>query len=150
MQLAIDEGRNGIVHNHGGPFGALIVKDGKVISRAHNEVLLSNDPTAHAEVLAIRRASAVLKDFDLSGCELYTSSQPCPMCLAAIYWARIKTVYYGSTKEDVENIGFRDNLFYRYICGQTQEYDLRLINTSRDDCLELLREWSEKSDRRLY
>lgn len=150
MQAAIDEARKGMNHNHGGPFGAIIVKDKKIISKAHNEVLETNDPTAHAEVLAIRQASAALERFDLSDCEIYTSSQPCPMCLAAIYWARIKTVYYGSNKDDVALIGFDDSLFYEYIRGDNQDSELKLINIERDEALKLLRQWSEKDDKQTY
>ncbi|MDY0387167.1 MAG: nucleoside deaminase [Methanolobus sp.] len=150
MQMAIEEARHGMEHNHGGPFGAIIVKNGKVLSRTHNEVLSSNDPTAHAEILAIRQASAVLERFDLSDCEIYTSSQPCPMCLAAIYWARIKTVYYGSDKDDVALVGFDDNLFYEYIRGESQDTELKLINIERDEALKLLRQWSEKDDKQTY
>ncbi|SFM24439.1 nucleoside deaminase [Methanolobus profundi] len=150
MEMAIDEARKGMRHNHGGPFGAIVVKDGKILSRTHNEVLRTNDPTAHAEILAIREASATLERFDLSDCVIYTSSQPCPMCLAAIYWARIRTVYYGSDKDDVADIGFDDSLFYRYIRGEEKEVELELINTDREKCLELLREWSEKSDKQMY
>jgi len=148
--MAIEEARHGMEHNHGGPFGAIIVKNGKVLSRTHNEVLSSNDPTAHAEILAIRQASAVLERFDLSDCEIYTSSQPCPMCLAAIYWARIKTVYYGSDKDDVALVGFDDNLFYEYIRGESQDTELKLINIERDEALKLLRQWSEKDDKQTY
>lgn len=150
MEMAIDEARNGMGHNHGGPFGAVIVKDGKVLSRTHNEVLRTKDPTAHAEILAIREASASLERFDLSDCEIYTSSQPCPMCLAAIYWARIKTVYYGSDKDEVAAVGFDDSLFYSYICGEKQDVELEMINIDKDKCLKLLKEWSEKSDRQMY
>ncbi|WP_407356927.1 nucleoside deaminase [Methanolobus sp. WCC5] len=150
MQTAIDEARHGMEHDHGGPFGAVIVKDGEVVSSAHNEVLMSNDPTAHAEILAIRQASAILGRFDLSDCEIYTSSQPCPMCLAAIYWARIKTVYYGSDKDDVAAVGFDDSLFYSYIRGDLKDPGMELINLERKDCLELLREWMEKTDRKMY
>ncbi|WP_242492594.1 nucleoside deaminase [Methanolobus psychrotolerans] len=150
MQIAIDEARYGMKHNHGGPFGAIVVKDGNIISRTHNNVLRTNDPTAHAEILAIREASAILGKFDLSDCEIYTSSEPCPMCLAAIYWARIKTVYYGSDKDDVAAIGFDDSLFYRHIQGETHDMTLKLINTEREECLKLLREWSEKSDKQMY
>ncbi len=148
--MAIEEARHGMEHNHGGPFGAIIVKNAKVLSRTHNEVLKSNDPTAHAEILAIRQASAVLKRFDLSDCEIYTSSQPCPMCLAAIYWARIKTVYYGSDKDDVALVGFDDNLFYEYIRGESQDSEMKLINIERDEALKLLRQWSEKDDKQIY
>ncbi len=150
MQMAIKEARHGMEHNHGGPFGAIIVKDGKVLSRTHNEVLRSNDPTAHAEILAIRQASAVLERFDLSDCVIYTSSQPCPMCLAAIYWARIKTVYYGSDKDDIALVGFDDSLFYEYVRGESQDSGLKLINIERDEALKLLKDWSEKEDKQMY
>jgi guanine deaminase len=150
MQAAIDEAREGMEHNHGGPFGAIIVKDGKIISRTHNKVLLTNDPTAHAEVLAIRQASEILEEFDLSDCEIYTSSQPCPMCLAAIYWARIKKVHFGTNKEDVAAIGFDDSLFYKFIRGEEDENALEMLNVDRKECLKLLREWDEKSDKRMY
>lgn len=165
MEMAIDEARNGMKCNHGGPFGAVIVKDGEVLSRAHNDVLRTNDPTAHAEMLAIREASAVLERFDLSDCEIYTSSQPCPMCLAAIYWARIRTVYYGSNKDDVAAVGFDDSHIYDYmysfiddhihtsIRGDEQNKEPELINVDnvdREKCLELLSEWSEKSDKQMY
>jgi guanine deaminase len=150
MQAAIDEAREGMEHNHGGPFGAIIVKDGKIISRTHNKVLLTNDPTAHAEVLAIRLASEILEKFDLSDCEIYTSSQPCPMCLAAIYWARIKKVHFGTNKEDVAAIGFDDSLFYKFIRGEEDENALEMLNVDRKECLKLLREWDEKSDKRMY
>lgn len=150
MQIAIDEARHGMEQDHGGPFGAVIVKVGKVVSSAHNEVLISNDPTAHAEILAIRQASAILGRFDLSDCEIYTSSQPCPMCLAAIYWARITTVYYGSDKDDVAAVGFDDSLFYSYIKGELQDPGMELINLERKDSLELLMEWMEKSDKQMY
>lgn len=150
MQTAIDEARHGIVHNHGGPFGAVIVKDKEIISRTHNQVLRTNDPTAHAEVLAIREASSVLGKFDLSDCEIYTTSQPCPMCLAAIYWARIKTVYYGSDKEDVAKIGFDDSHFYDLIRGDTIDNELKTVSIEREECLELLELWEKKPDKRMY
>jgi len=99
------------VENGGGPFGAVIVKDGEIIAQGFNQVTRTNDPTAHAEVLAIREASKKLNTFDLSGCEIYTSCEPCPMCLGAIYWAHIDKVYYGNNKVDAKNIGFDDSLF---------------------------------------
>lgn len=150
MQTAIDEARHGIVHNHGGPFGAVIVRDEEIISRAHNKVLKTNDPTAHAEVLAIRQASSVLGNFDLSGCEIYTTSHPCPMCLAAIYWARIKTLYYGSDMDDVAKIGFDDSHFYDLMKGDVSNSELRTVNISRDRCLELLELWENKPDKKMY
>ena len=150
MQTAIDEGRHGMDHNHGGPFGAVIVKDGNIISKAHNDVLRTNDPTAHAEILAIRQASEVLGSFDLSGCEIYATSEPCPMCLAAIFWARIKTVYFGSDKEEVAKIGFDDSRFYELLKGNGDGLELNLVNVERDKCMELLERWERKPDKQMY
>lgn len=149
MQTAIDEARHGMDHNHGGPFGAVIVKEGEIISRAHNDVLRTNDPTAHAEILAIRQASEILDRFDLSDCEMYTTSEPCPMCLAAIYWARIKTIYFGSDKEDVARIGFDDSRFYE-IMKKGNGSELNRINVDKEKCLELLKRWERKTDKQMY
>jgi len=101
--------------NHGGPFGAVVVRDGEIIGRGNNHVLANNDPTAHAEVMAIRDACKNISNYDLSGCELYTSCYPCPMCLSAIIWSNIRRVYYGNTKEDAAAIGFRDDFIYQYL-----------------------------------
>ena len=114
MQTAIDLSKKNLKTHHGGPFGAVVVKNGKIIGRASNSVLKNNDPTAHAEIMAIRDACKKIKSYDLSGCELYTSCYPCPMCLAAIIWSNIKVVYYGNTKKDAANIGFRDDFIYEY------------------------------------
>jgi len=149
MQTAIDEARHGMDHNHGGPFGAVIVKDGEIISRAHNDVLRTNDPTAHAEILAIRQASEILDRFDLSDCEIYTTSEPCPMCLAAIYWARIRTIYFGSGKEDVARIGFDDSRFYELI-KSGNDPELSRINIEKEKCLDLLKRWEKKPDKQMY
>jgi len=149
MKLALKEARIGIVRDDGGPFGAVIERDGSVVSKAHNEVLKTNDPTAHAEMLAIRRASSILGRFDLSDCEIYCTSEPCPMCLSAIYWARLKGLYYGTTKEDVAAIGFDDDHIYEVIRGESG-WDVKMIKVDRDDCLKVLREWSSKPERRLY
>lgn len=149
MQTAIDEARHGMDHNHGGPFGAVIVKDGEIISRAHNDVLKTNDPTAHAEILAIRQASEILDRFDLSDCEIYTTSEPCPMCLAAIYWARIRTIYFGSGKEDVARIGFDDSRFYELI-KSGNDPELSRINIEKEKCLDLLKRWEKKPDKQMY
>ena len=111
MQVAIDEALDGISRQHGGPFGCVIVKDGRIVGRGHNRVLKNNDPTCHGEVSAIRDAGQKLGTFDLSGCELYTTGEPCPMCLCACLWANIDRVYYGCTIEDNELIGFRDEDF---------------------------------------
>ena len=115
MHMAILEARKGIRKGHGGPFGAVIVKNGEVIGKGHNEVVKNNDPTCHGEMMAIHKACKKLGTFDLSGCELYTSCYPCPMCLSATIWANIKKVYYGNTKEDAANIGFRDDFIYDFI-----------------------------------
>ena len=114
MQTAIDLSKKNLKNRHGGPFGAVVVKNGKIIGRASNSVLKNNDPTAHAEIMAIRDACKKIKSYDLSGCELYTSCYPCPMCFGAIIWSNIKVVYYGNTKKDAANIGFRDGFMYEY------------------------------------
>ncbi|MDY0123036.1 nucleoside deaminase [Sulfurimonas sp.] len=143
MHQAVKEAFSGVEHNHGGPFGAVIVKDGKIISKAHNQVIKNNDPTAHAEMSAIKKASKKLGTFDLSGCEIYTTCMPCPMCLGAIKWANIKTVYYGASSRDADNIGFRDEEFY-------EKETLELKNIDRDECLKPFEAWSAKEDKTLY
>jgi tRNA(Arg) A34 adenosine deaminase TadA len=134
----------------GGPFGAVIVHDGRVIARAVNTVTRDNDPTAHAEVNAIRSAGQALGTFDLSGSELYTSCEPCPMCLAAIYWARIERVYYGCTAEDAAAIGFADAFIYQELSRPKTERELRLEELDRGLCLEAFRAWKESSRRVSY
>jgi guanine deaminase len=149
MSIAVKSAINGICKEHGGPFGAVIVKDDHVISKAHNEVLKTNDPTMHAEINAIRKASKKLASFDLSNCVLYTSCMPCPMCLGAIKWANIKTVYYGATSKDANEIGFRDELFY----GELNIEKIRgveLINFARTECLAPFKKWKEKIDKKFY
>ena len=146
---AIKSAIDGVHKNHGGPFGAIIVKDGKALVWAHNEVLRTNDPTMHAEVNAIRKASKKLRSFDLSGCILYTTCMPCPMCLGAIKWANIKTVYYGATSEDADAIGFRDEIFYGELNIEKIK-GVELINESREECLEPFRLWQSKEDKKFY
>ena len=114
MKMAIKEAEKGIDCGHGGPFGCVIVKDGKVIAKGHNEVLKKKDPTCHGEMMAIHKACKKLGTHDLTGCEAYTTGEPCPMCLAAILWANIDKVYYGCNIFDTEKIGFRDNKFYQF------------------------------------
>ena len=138
MQIAIEEALDGITHRHGGPFGAVIVKDGEIVGRGHNRVLIDNDPTCHGEVAAIRDACANLGTFDLTGCELYTTGEPCPMCLFACLWANIKVVYYGCTIEDNAIIGFRDEQFDELAGGREKLQDY-LICIDRESCLELFR-----------
>lgn len=112
MKVAMQEARRGIESSHGGPFGAVIVKDGKIIAKGHNRVVKNNDPTCHGEVDAIRKACKKLNTFDLSGCDIYTTGEPCPMCMGAILWANINHVYYACNIKDNESIGFRDKKFY--------------------------------------
>ena len=115
MKVADELARDNLVTNVGGPFGAVVVKNGEIVGRGSNHVLANNDPTAHAEVTAIRDACKNLGTYDLTGCEIYTSCYPCPMCLSAIIWANIKKVYYGNTKEDAAKIGFRDDFIYSFL-----------------------------------
>ena len=148
MALACDEAREGMEHNDGGPFGAVIVRNNEVIARAHNEVLSSNDPTAHAEILVIREASRKLGSFDLSDCVLYASSYPCPMCMGAVLWARIPTVYYGASMEEAAKGGFDDERFYDLLRTPGTALDLRPLDTEKAG--ELFTQWLAKEDRRLY
>lgn len=140
MQIAIEEAREGIRQGHGGPFGAVIVKDGKIIAQAHNMVLANNDPTAHGEMMAIRKAGAALGTHDLTGCTLYTTGEPCHMCLCAIMWANIDQVFYGCTVEDNGIIGFRDDKFDN-IFGGRDKLDGLLTQIGRDICLDLFEEY---------
>ena len=150
MKLAIEEARKGFNNNHGGPFGAVIVKNGEVIASTHNEVLKSHDPTAHAEVLAIRKACALLESHDLSDCEIYSTSEPCPMCFSAIHWSRLKKLHLGTTRYDVAAIGFDDSLIYDILSGKAQAAQMEILNVHRDRCLALLEEWDAKPDKVLY
>lgn len=147
MQLAIKEARKGITLGHGGPFGAIIVKNGRVIAKGHNHVVKNNDPTCHGEIDAIRKACKKLKTFDLSGCELYTTGYPCPMCFCAILWANIKRVYYGCTTTDTEIIGFRDKEFEE---GIPQKKIDMCEEVDRDDCIELYKEYNNIQNKIMY
>jgi guanine deaminase len=150
MQIAIEEALDGMKNNDGGPFGAVIVKDGKIISSAHNEVIKTNDPTAHAEVTALRKASKLLNRFDLSDCEIYSSCEPCPMCFAAIHWAKIKKLYYGSTRQDAANIDFDDQYIYDVINGTATELQVEIVQVDRLESLEPFEKWQDKLDRVKY
>ena len=140
MRLAIAEAREGIHAGHGGPFGTVIVKDGKIVGRGHNCVLLLNDPTCHGEVAAIRDAGKNLGTFDLSGCELYTTGEPCHMCLCACMWANISKIYYGCTIDDNSIIGFRDGKFDEIFGGRDKLGDY-MLEIGRDECLKLFEEY---------
>lgn len=132
MKLALE---NALENEAGGPFGAVIVsKDGKIISNGNNRVLKENDPTAHAEIVAIREACKILKKYDLSEYILYTSCEPCPMCLSAIIWANIKTVYYGCTRVDAGKIGFRDEVIYEYLEGKNKDL-INIQQMNREECM---------------
>ena len=139
MRMAINEAKKGIKEGHGGPFGAVIVKDEKVVAKGHNLVLKTNDPTNHGEMMAIHKACKKLKTYDLSGCEIYTTGEPCPMCMAAILWANIEKIYYGCNISDTENIGFRDAKFYELQKPGEREKLVKEIN--REECLELYKEY---------
>ena len=147
MRMALTEAKKGISLGHGGPFGAVIVKDGKVISKGHNRVILNNDPTCHGEVDAIRKAGKKLKTFDLSGCEIYTTGYPCPMCFGAILWANIKKAYYGCNTTDTEVIGFRDKEFEEQIPAKKITMCEEL---NRKECLTLYKEYKNIKDKTMY
>lgn len=136
MQAAISRAAYTSKVNIGGPFGACIVKDGEIIAIASNTVLFDNDPTAHAEINAIRKACKKLQTYDLTGCELYATGYPCPMCLSAIIWANIDKVYYGTDINDAEAIGFRDDFIYNFIKG-TSNHKLTIEQLDREECLTL-------------
>lgn len=148
MDEALKEAYEGIEKGHGGPFGAVIVKDGKIVGRGHNRVLLKKDPTCHGEMEAIRDACANLSSHDLSGCEIYTTAEPCPMCLGGILWANISKVYYGCTVDDTDKIGFRDDTFYEFLNGKSDI--LSLEETERSECQELFKKYSENKNAKRY
>ena len=151
MKVAKDLSEDNLYTNVGGPFGACIVKDGEIIGKGSNHVLSNCDPTAHAEVMAIRDACKNTKSYDLSGCELYTSCYPCPMCLSAIIWSNIKVVYYGNTKEDAANIGFRDDAIYDFIKnGLTDNHIMTLECMDREETIKTFKKFSDKNDKTIY
>jgi tRNA(Arg) A34 adenosine deaminase TadA len=150
MQHAIALSRKGMENGDGGPFGAIVVKGDDIIGEGWNQVLCSMDPTAHAEVMAIRQACRKLGSFQLHGCEIYTSCEPCPMCLGAIYWARPQRVYYANSKEDAADIAFDDSFIYREIKVPNGQKKIPLIALQDAEALEVFRQWKEKGDRTLY
>ena len=154
MKIAKELSDDNLKTNAGGPFGACVVKEGKIIGKGSNHVLAHNDPTAHAEIMAIRDACKNINSYDLSGAELYTSCYPCPMCLSAIIWSNIKKVYYGNTKEDAANIGFRDDFIYSFIKNLTDDSSdssiLQLENMDREETIKSFNEFMEKNDRTIY
>ncbi len=149
MRMAIDLSIENI-DKGGGPFGAVIVKDGVVIAASANSVTNDNDPTAHAEVNTIRAAAKKLGTFDLSGCEIYSSCEPCPMCLGAIYWARLDRLYFANTKTDADDIGFSDNFIYEELEKHYSERNLKTETMMRDEALEAFKKWSASENKTEY
>ena len=145
IQLSVEN-----VSSGGGPFGAVVVRNSSIVAEGVNRVTATNDPTAHAEVLAIREACATLGAFDLADCEIYTSCEPCPMCLGAIYWARLARVYYASAAADAARAGFNDSLIYREFALNRSERSIPMVQLMRDEALAAFRAWKEKSDKAQY
>jgi guanine deaminase len=150
MRRAIDLSQEKMDANCGGPFGAVIVRGGKIIAEGWNQVTSSNDPTAHAEMVAIREACKAVGDFSLAGCEIYTSCEPCPMCLAALYWARIDRIYFGNTREDAAHIGFDDDFIYREFTVPEDKRALPAKMFLRDEAKIVFESWLKKADKTLY
>jgi guanine deaminase len=150
MRIAVDEAFSGMHANEGGPFGAVIVRDGKIVARSHNLVVSTNDPTAHAEIVAIRRASETLGKFDLSDCEMFASCEPCPMCYAAIHWARIRKVLYLYTRDDAARAGFDDRELYEILAGRTRDTQTIVEQFTADDIGSPFDEWIAKLDKTAY
>ena len=150
MRQAIDLAKNGMLSGNGGPFGCVIVKDGKVVGQGSNMVLKTKDPTAHAEVVAIRDACKNLDNFQLDGCELYTSCEPCPMCLGAIFWARPAKVFFACTKEDAADAGFDDHFIYKEIEVKPADRKIPMNSLLREESLKAFELWKEKGDKEVY
>ncbi|MBE8167408.1 MAG: nucleoside deaminase [Shewanella sp.] len=150
MNEAIKAALRGLKNNDGGPFGCIIVKDGEIVGLGNNKVTSTNDPTAHAEVIAIRDACKNLDTFQLDGCTVYTSCEPCPMCLGAIYWARPEKVFYGSNKDDAAAVGFDDEFIYQEIELAYNERSIPFEQVSRNDALQLFKQWSETEGKEHY
>lgn len=146
MEAALQEAYEGIEKNHGGPFGAVVVKDGRIVGRGHNRVLYKKDPTCHGEMEAIRDACKNLETHDLTGCQLYTTAEPCPMCLGGILWSNIQEVYFGCDRIDTDRIGFRDDVFYEYLDGKNDILSIRQID--HEKCLSLFEHYEEKKAQR--
>ncbi len=146
MEIAVQISKENIDNHLGGPFGCVIVKENKIISTGANSVVKNNDPTAHAEVMAVRKACEELKTFDLSGCKLYTSCEPCPMCYGAIRWARIHEIYYANTRQDAHNINFSDNEIYDEIINNKQ----KLIKLDNKEAIKVFYQWKNDQNNVLY
>jgi tRNA(Arg) A34 adenosine deaminase TadA len=147
MQKAISLARKGADSNSGGPFGAVIVKDDVIVGKGYNKVTSTNDPTAHAEIVAIKEACEKLNSFQLENCVIYTSCEPCPMCLGAIYWARLKKVFYACNREDASIINFDDQIIYDELKKPIDDRQIAFINLMRQEALSVFKEWSNKPDK---
>lgn len=147
MREAINLALEGMRGNTGGPFGAIVVKNGEIVGRGNNAVTTTNDPTAHAEVVAIREACKTLNTYQLDDCEIYTSCEPCPMCLGAIYWARPSKLYYACSKTDAAEAGFDDDFIYKEIDLPISERKITFVQLLREEAQEVFSEWKEKEDR---
>ena len=150
MRKAIKLARKGMNKNAGGPFGAIVVKDGKIISKGYNKVTSKNDPTAHAEVVAIRKACKKLGTFQLDDCTIYTSCEPCPMCLGAIYWAHIDKVFYGNNKADARNIGFDDSFIYDELDIPINKRKIEFVQLLPDEAIKAFKSWNDMDDKVKY
>ena len=150
LERAIELSRQGMKKKYGGPFGCVIVKDGEIVGEGCNEVLLTNDPTAHAEIVAIRNACNKLNTFQLSECDVYTSCEPCPMCLGAIYWARPKRVIYANSKKDAAAINFDDEFIYEEIEALPAQRQIPFIHVPHQAALDIFRQWKNSEDKEVY
>lgn len=150
MLAAIRLSKTGMDNKEGGPFGCVIVKEDKIIGSGNNKVLCNNDPTAHAEIIAIRDACKNVGSFQLNDCEIYTSCEPCPMCLGAIYWARPKIVYYANNREDAASIGFDDSMIYEEMKVPIEERKIPLRSLSSEEAFKIFKEWMERAEKNVY
>lgn len=150
MKEAIDLSLKGMQDNQGGPFGCVIVKDDKIVGRGNNKVTSTNDPTAHAEVVAIRDACNNLGTYQLEGCEVYTSCEPCPMCLGAIYWARPSVIYFANNRQDAADIGFDDSMIYDEMAAAIEQRKIPIQSLSREEAIKVFNAWKDKEDKRAY
>ena len=150
MMEAIALSKKSIENNEGGPFGCIVVKNDEIVGRGNNQVILQNDPTAHAEIVAIKDACKTLGTFQLDGCEIYTSCEPCPMCLGAIYWARPDIVYYANTRHDAAAIGFDDSMIYQEMAIDMNNRKIPTINLCRQNAAAVFQQWAEKDNKTLY
>lgn len=150
MRRAIEIAGEGIASNEGGPFGAVVVRDGEIIGEGSNRVTSSNDPTAHAEIVAIRMACETIGSFQLENCAIYSTCEPCPMCLGAIYWARPEMLFIACTREDAAESGFDDEMIYEELANPPDKRRIRMVSLMRDEAAELFRAWDEKPDKIEY